>query len=119
MNHMAEPFKRAMLDIGDILKEAYNAKHAVVIPGSGTYAMEAAARQFALDKHVLVLRNGFFSYRWTQMFEHCNLVKSHTVLKARPTSEGEKAQYAPCPIDEVVATILEEKPAAVFAPHVE
>ena len=120
---MSEPFKRAMNDISETLCSVYNCDKAVIIPGSGTYAMEACARQFAGGKDVLVLRNGYFSYRWTQIFEQCNIPKSHKVLKARATSEysgpGDQLQFAPCPLDEVVDTILREKPAAVFAPHVE
>ena len=81
---MSEPFKKAMNDISDTLKEAYNCKHAVVIPGSGTYAMEACARQFATGKKAVVLRNGFFSYRWTQIFEACGIPSEHTVLRAKP-----------------------------------
>ena len=120
LNHMSNPFKQAMLDIGDVLKETYNAESAVVIPGSGTYAMEAVARQFATDKKVAVLRNGFFSYRWTQIFEQCKIPSEHFIMYAGPVGEpGPKAQYAPHPVDEVVKKILEERPAVLFAPHVE
>jgi len=120
LNHMSEPFKKVMLDMNDILKEVYHAEHAVIIPGSGSYGMEAVARQFGTGKKVLVLRNGFFSFRWTQIFEQCGITDDVTVLKARAVDDHPtKAQYAPCPIDEVVATILAEKPACVFAPQVE
>ena len=122
LNHMSEPFKRAMNDISDTLKEAYNCKHAVVIPGSGTYAMEACARQFATGKKAVVLRNGFFSYRWTQIFEACGIPTEHTVLRAKPINPGaptHQLQFAPCPIEEVIETIQREKPGVLFAPHVE
>jgi len=122
VNHMSVPFKKAMVDISDTLKEVYHAKHAVIIPGSGTYAMEATARQFATGKKAVVIRNGYFSYRWTKIFEGCGIPTEHTVLKAQPQHEGAKAheqQYAPCPVGQVVDTILKEKPAVVFAPHVE
>jgi aspartate aminotransferase-like enzyme len=91
----------------------------VLVPGSGTFGMESVARQFAHGRHVLVIRNGWFSYRWTQIFDMGGIPASHTVLKARPTGEGAQAPWAPAPIEEVVATIAREKPALVFAPHVE
>jgi len=122
LNHMSEPFKKAMNNISDTLKQVYNAKHAVVIPGSGTYAMEACARQFATGKKAVVIRNGYFSYRWTQIFEWCGIPTDHVVLRAKPINEGaptNELQYAPHPIEEVVETIRREKPGVVFAPHVE
>jgi len=122
LNHMSEPFKKAMNNISDTLKEVYNCKHAVVIPGSGTYAMEAVARQFATGKKAVVIRNGFFSYRWTQIFEACGIPTDHVVLRAKPINPGaptDQLQYAPAPIEEVVETIMREKPGVVFAPHVE
>ena len=119
LNHMSAPFKRVMLDIGDMLKEVYHAEHAVIIPGSGTYAMEACARHFATNKKAMVLRNGYFSYRWTHIFETCGIPAEEIVVKARPVSEATPLQYAPCPIDELEEMIAREKPAVVFAPHVE
>ena len=119
LNHMSEPFKQVMLDMGAILKEVYSAESAVIIPGSGTYGMEAVARQFVTGKKAIVLRNGFFSFRWTQIFEQCGIPSEHTVLKARAIDDpaDPQAQYAPPPIEEVVAAILAEKPAAVCAPQ--
>ncbi|MBI2727570.1 MAG: alanine--glyoxylate aminotransferase family protein [Polaromonas sp.] len=119
LNHMSKNFQGVMTDISSILKEVYGAHSAVLVPGSGTYGMEAVARQFAADKHVMVIRNGWFSYRWTQIFDMGNIPASSTVMKARQTSKGAQAPWAPAPIDEVVATIAKEKPALVFAPHVE
>ncbi len=119
LNHMSRNFQGVMTDISDILKEVYNAPSAVLVPGSGTYGMEAVARQFAAGKHVLVLRNGWFSYRWTQIFDIGQIPASSTVLKARQQGVGAQAPWAPAPIAEVQATIAREKPALVFAPHVE
>jgi len=122
LNHMSEPFKKAMNNISDTLKQVYNCKHAVVIPGSGTYAMEAVARQFATGKKAVVIRNGYFSYRWTQIFEACGIPTDHVVLRAKPINPGaptDQLQFAPHPIEDVVETILREKPGVVFAPHVE
>ena len=122
LNHMSKNFQGVMTDISSILKEVYGAHSAVLVPGSGTYGMEAVARQFAAGKHVMVIRNGWFSYRWTQIFDMGNIPASSTVIKARQarTDElGAQAPWAPAPIDEVVATIAKEKPALVFAPHVE
>ena len=119
LNHMSKSFQAVMLDISSILKEVYNAPAAVLVPGSGTYGMEAVARQFAAGKHVLVLRNGWFSYRWTQIFDMGQIPASSTVLKARKTGPGAQAPWAPAPIAEVQASIAKEKPALVFAPHVE
>jgi len=119
LNHMSRAFQGVMRDISAILKEVYRAHATVLVPGSGTFGMEAVARQFAGGKHVLVLRNGWFSYRWTQIFEMGNIPASHTVLKARPQGSGPTAPWIPAPVAEVVAAIRREKPAVVFAPHVE
>ena len=119
LNHMSQSFQGVMRDISGVLKQVYHAQSAIVVPGSGTFGMEAVARQFATAQHVLVIRNGWFSYRWTQIFDMGQIPRSSTVLKARRQGEGPQAPFAPAPIDEVVATILAEKPAVVFAPHVE
>ena len=119
LNHMSQSFQGVMNDILSMLKEAYNAEAAVVVPGSGTFGMEAAARQFATGKKCLVVRNGWFSFRWTQIFDMGNIPTSHSVHKARPVESGKHPAYAPAPIDEVVAAIQSEKPDVVCAPHVE
>lgn len=119
LNHMSQAFQGVMNDISSTLKEVYNADATVVVPGGGTYGMEAVARQFAQDKKCLVIRNGWFSYRWTQIFEMGNIPAESIIMKARKIEEGAQAPFAPAPIDEVVATILSEKPQIVFAPHVE
>ena len=119
LNHMSRSFQGVMNDISNILKDVYKAHSVALVPGSGTYGMEAVARQFAPSKHVLVLRNGWFSYRWTQIFDMGNIPASSTVLKARQTGPGAQAPWVPAPIADVQATIIREKPALVFAPHVE
>ncbi len=119
LNHMSQSFQGVMNDISSMLKEAYNAEAAVVVPGSGTFGMEAAARQFATGKKCLVVRNGWFSFRWTQIFDMGNIPTSHSVHKARPVESGKHPAYAPAPIDEVVAAIQSEKPDVVCAPHIE
>ncbi|WP_095589314.1 aminotransferase class V-fold PLP-dependent enzyme [Actibacterium ureilyticum] len=119
LNHMSAAFQQVMRDISDMLKQVYNAKAVALIPGGGTYAMEAVARQFARDRSVLVVRNGWFSYRWSQIIETGGLTSEATVMKARRTGNGPQAPFAPAPIDEVVAKIHELRPAVVFAPHVE
>ena len=119
LNHMSKSFGHVMTDISAMLKEVYNAPSVVLVPGSGTYGMESVARQFAGGKHVMVIRNGWFSYRWTQIFDMGNIPASHTVLKARQASKGAQEPWAPAPIAEVEAAIAKEMPALVFAPHVE
>jgi len=119
LNHMSQSFQGVMRGISAVLKQVYHAQSAIVVPGSGTFGMEAVARQFASGQHVLVIRNGWFSYRWTQIFDMGQIPQSSTVLQARRQEEGRQAPFAPAPIAEVVATILAEKPAVVFAPHVE
>ena len=119
LNHMSKRFQGVMRDISAILKEVYHAPSAVLVPGSGTFGMEAVARQFATGKKVLVIRNGWFSYRWSQIFDMGHIPSESIVMKARRVGEGSQAAWAPCPIEEVVATIRAEKPALVFAPHVE
>jgi len=119
LNHMSQRFQHVMRDISAMLKSVYHAHSAVIVPGSGTFGMEAVARQFATGKPVLVIRNGWFSYRWTQIFDMGGIPSASTVLKARRISAGTQAPYAPPPIAEVVAAIARERPALVFAPHVE
>lgn len=119
LNHMSQCFQSVMKDIAGMLKEVYNANSAVVVPGSGTFGMEAVARQFARDKKCLIIRNGWFSYRWTQILDTGNIASESIVLKARREAAGNQEPFAPAPIEEVVATIKHEKPAMVFAPHVE
>ena len=119
LNHMSQRFQGVMKDISRILKSVYNAQSAIVVPGSGTFGMEAVARQFATDQKVLVIRNGWFSFRWTQIFDMGRIPAESIVFKARQTGSGSQAPFAPAPIEEVVAAILEHKPAVVFAPHVE
>ena len=119
LNHMSKTFQHVMTDISSMLKEVYKAPSAVLVPGSGTYGMEAVARQFASGKHVMVIRNGWFSYRWSQIFDMGTIPASHTVIKARQSSKGAQEPWAPAPIAEVQAAIAKEKPALVFAPHVE
>ena len=120
LNHMSAAFQVVMRDIAATLKKVYGARSVAVVPGGGTYGMESVARQFATGRKVTVLRNGWFSYRWTQIFEMGNIPAAATVLKARQTGAGgTRAPFAPMPIDEVVAAIRQEKPDVVFAPHVE
>ncbi len=123
LNHMSRQFGDVMRDISGMLKSVYNAKSVALVPGSGTFGMESVARQFAGDKPVLIIRNGWFSYRWTQIIDMGKLTSQATVMKARPINRnqgaGAQQSWIPAPIHEVVAKIAEEKPAVVFAPHVE
>ncbi|MGE0496702.1 MAG: aminotransferase class V-fold PLP-dependent enzyme [Ramlibacter sp.] len=119
LNHMSRSFQGVMKDISSMLKEVYGAHSAVLVPGSGTFGMESVARQFATGQQVLVIRNGWFSYRWTQIFDMGQIPAASTVMKARQTGPGAQAPWAPAPLAEVQATIRREKPALVFAPHVE
>ena len=119
LNHMSAQFQGVMNDISSTLKSVYGAQAVAVIPGGGTYAMEAVARQLAQNEKCLVIRNGWFSFRWTQILETGHIASSVTVLKASPTTNGSQTPFAPAPLDEVLAVIANEKPAVVFAPHVE
>lgn len=120
LNHMSKRFTGVMQDILGTLKEVYHAHTAVLVPGSGTFGMEAVARQFANKEKVLIVRNGWFSYRWSQIFDaDTGLGGGAVVCKARKQGDGAQAPWAPCPAEEVAATIRAEKPKVVFAPHVE
>jgi aspartate aminotransferase-like enzyme len=119
LNHMSKAFQEVMNDISATLKEVYKAAAVVVVPGGGTYGMEAVARQFATGRRCLVIRNGFFSYRWSQILEMGDIAVGTDVLKARRTGESATSPFAPAPVDEVVARIAEDRPDVVFAPHVE
>lgn len=119
LNHMSKRFQRVVCDISSMLKQVYGAQSAILVPGSGTFGMESVARQFAGGKNVVILRNGWFSYRWSQILEMGAITSQLTVLKARQTGSDAQAPWIPHPIEEVEATILRERPAVVFAPHVE
>ncbi len=119
LNHMSQLFQGVMNDISATLKQVYRAGSVVVVPGSGTFGMEAVARQFANNKKCLVIRNGWFSFRWSQIFDMGDIPAATTVLKARRVDEGKYAAFAPAAIEDVVTRISSEKPDLVFAPHVE
>jgi len=127
LNHMSANFQNVMRDISAALKMTYNAHSAVVVPGSGSFGMESVARQFANDANCLVIRNGWFSYRWSQIFDMGGFAANVNVLKARqsvvgadqPDDQSDNRPFAPAPLEEVVAAIEKDKPAVVFAPHVE
>lgn len=119
LNHMSQRFGQALRDVSTTLKEVYGARSAIVVPGSGSTGMEATARQFAQGQRCLIVRNGWFSYRWTQILEMSGIAPDPVVLKARRVGAGAVAPFAPAPLDEVVAAVREARPAVVFAPHVE
>ena len=119
LNHMSKSFQGVMKDISGILKTVYHAKSVALVPGSGTFGMEAVARQFAADKKVLIIRNGWFSFRWSQILDMGRIAAESTVLKARRVGSEKQSPWVPAPIDEAVAAIRAKKPDVVFAPHVE
>ena len=120
LNHMSHKFQGVMKDISSILKEVYQAPSSVLVPGSGTFGMEAVARQFAHGQKVMVIRNGWFSYRWSQIFDMGQIPSESIVMKARQLNpQDPQSSWVPAPIEEVVAAIALHKPAVVFAPHVE
>jgi aspartate aminotransferase-like enzyme len=118
LNHMSKKFQGVMNDISTMLREVYAAHAVALVPGGGSYAMEAVARQFGQGR-VLVVRNGWFSYRWSQIFDAGGFAQHVTVAMARRAVDSPRAPFAPPPIDEVVAAIRDKRPEAVFAPHVE
>ena len=119
LNHMSQTFQRVMRDISATLKDVYNADAVIVVPGGGTYGMESVARQFAPGRKCLVIRNGFFSFRWSQIIDMGGLTDETIVLQARQSAAGPQAPFAPPPIDDVTDAIRSEKPDVVFAPHVD
>jgi len=119
LNHMSKTFQAVMNDIREMLKEVYAADKVAIVPGGGTYAMEAVARQFGNGAHAFVVRNGWFSYRWSQIFEAGDFTAQTTIMKARQSGNDTCAPFAPAPIEDVTAAIREAKPDVVFAPHVE
>lgn len=119
LNHMSKVFQQVMNDLSSNLKSVYNADAVAIVPGSGTYGMEAVARQLANDEDCLIIRNGWFSYRWTQILDKGKIAKSSTVLTANREEGDSPKPFAPVAIDEAVAKIKDTKPAIVFAPHVE
>lgn len=119
LNHMSQQFQGVMRDISAMLREVYNAEAVALVPGGGTCAMEAVARQFATGRKALVVRNGWFSYRWSQIFDQGGFAGEVTVALARPSGNAPQSPFAPAPIAEVTAAILKERPDVIFAPHVE
>lgn len=119
LNHMSRNFQQVMRDISGLLRSVYQADAVAVVPGGGSYGMEAIARQFAQDANVLVIRNGWFSYRWSQIFEMGRIPARETVLKARRNGDAPQSPFAPPAIEDVEAAIAREKPDLVFAAHVE
>lgn len=119
LNHMSSSFQSVMRDLSSMLKETYSAHSVAIVPGSGTFGMEAVARQFAKDQECLIIRNGWFSFRWTQILERGNLPSNATVLKSTRDTNNQHAQFSPADINSAVEAIKTNKPQVVFAPHVE
>jgi len=119
VNHMSKKFQQAMREVSTTLKQVHGAHTAALIPGGGTYAMESVARQFGTGQKCLVLRNGYFSYRWSQILEMGSIASEEIVMKGKAVDAGANPAYAPCSVDEVVKMICKERPGVVFAPHVE
>lgn len=119
VNHMSAKFQQVMWNLHETLTDVYQAHHAVIVPGSGTFGMEAVARQFGQDKHCMVVRNGWFSFRWTQIFEQGKISSKQTVHRAQSLNNETQSPFAPVAIEELVASIAEQKPDIVCAPHVE
>jgi aspartate aminotransferase-like enzyme len=119
LNHMSRAYQDVMKDIARTLRHVYRARSAIVVPGSGTFGMEAVARQYATGRRCLVIRNGWFSYRWSQILDMGAIPSAVSVLKARRTHAAPQAPFAPPPVGDVVAAIKDERPGVVFAPHVE
>ena len=119
LNHMSKSFQSVMCDISRGLKNAYNATGVVVIPGGGTFGMEAVARQFASNKKCMVIRNGWFSYRWSQILDQGSIAKETIVIKAQRDQTNRDAAFSPTSITKVIDQIKTQKPEVVFAPHVE
>jgi aspartate aminotransferase-like enzyme len=119
LNHMSAAFQQVMRDIAATLREVYHAEAVALVPGGGTFAMEAVARQFGGGARALIVRNGWFSYRWSQIFEAGGFAGETFVEMARRTGNAADAAFAPAPIEGVAAKIAEVKPDLVFAPHVE
>ena len=70
MNHMSRAFQDVMCGLHNGLTSVYNASACVLVPGGGTFAMEAVARQFAKNQNVLVVRNGWACGCGTQFCDH-------------------------------------------------
>lgn len=119
LNHMSKRFQSVVCDISSMLKEVYSARSAILVPGSGTFGMEAVARQFATKKKVVIVRNGWFSYRWSQIIEMGAITDQVVVLKAQRVAQASESAWIPHPIEAVESVIARERPAVVFAPHVE
>src|SRR3954447_22852465 len=119
LNHMSKRFVAVMQDIVDVLRSTYRAESVAVVPGGGTYAMEAVARQLATGKRCLVVRTGYFSYRWSQILDAGSIATTTSVGCARPLADEAQAAWVQPPVDEVVETIRRTQPQVVFAAHVE
>lgn len=119
LNHMSRRFQGVMVEISRVLRQVYAARTAVLVPGSGTFGMEAVARQFAQDQDVLVVRNGWFSFRWSQILDQGRIARSVSVLQARPLNSELDSAWQPCPIETLESEIDRLRPAVVFVPHVE
>jgi aspartate aminotransferase-like enzyme len=119
LNHMSKAFQKVMRDISSSLKKVYHATSVALVPGGGTYAMEAVVRQFAAGASVLIVRNGLFSLRWTQILDAAGIADEQTVLQARQTEGDPTSPWKPAPLEEITAAIREKRPGLVFVPHVE
>jgi aspartate aminotransferase-like enzyme len=119
LNHMSQSFQDVMRGLNHGLTNVYGAASCIIVPGGGTFAMESVARQFARNESVLIIRNGWFSYRWTQIFDQGNTTNHAEVARAIPSNTSAEQQFAPMPVDSICQEIRTNKPRLVVGPQVE
>ena len=123
LNMMSMNFRQVMQDISKELKNVYNAQSTAIVPGSGTFGMEAIARQFGNGEKCLILRNGWFGFRFTEIFRRGKIASEVKPIFAieKENAEGQniKRDYSPPPLKTIVDEILSFKPKLVYATHVE
>jgi len=119
VNHMSRQFQGAMRGLSDGLKAVYRADQIALVPGGGTFAMESVARQFCRNQRVRVLRNGWFSFRWSQIFAGGVDTAHVEIAKAVADSAAPDAQFVPANLEDFIAAIHADRPDCVIAPHVE
>ena len=119
LNHMSAQFQTVMNGIHQGICRAYNAEDCVLMPGGRSFAMEAVARQFGKNQQNAILRNVWFSYRWTQTFDAISPEKTPTVLKARRETNQQGQPFSPFAVECALSYVQHERPDCLFAAHVE
>jgi ketosteroid isomerase-like protein len=78
---MSKLFPRYARSQHDVVRDVYNADAVAIVPVVEPCDGGAVARQFG-GAHAMIVRNGWFSHRWSQIFDAGDFAAQTTVHSA-------------------------------------